>query len=306
MMNPEARKQSIAQDESNNNENPNPSSEVNNEGNNNQEEIKPPEPEKKLEQTLSTQKVIQKKKPKKKAFGAPPSNDNQPKPAPSNPQPEVKKAPVSNPKPEAKPEPKVDNKPVTTTSPKKNPEKKNIDPLSNNSSSNTMRKSAVPSHQKAMTNINDPLSALVGNDLQSNRKTMVNQPKIEIKKPNLKNLFEEDEDIDILASNQPKITHTKAASTAMFNTNTFGKSPSNDNNMRDSNIFSSQKRMSNIFGDEDDDRLSIRISSLPQPTNNNPQPSNNNPQPSNTITNSTQSKNKPNDKRLQFLFEDDD
>ena len=304
MMNPEARIQSVAQEEVNN-ENPNPSSDVNNEGENvknNPEEIKPPEPEKKLEQTLSTQKVIQKKKPKKKAFGLPPSNDDKPKPAPSNPQKEeVKNVPVSN------PQPQVVNKPANPAPAKKKPQKKTIDPLSNISSStttNTMRKSEVPTHQKAITN--DPLSALGGNDLQSHRKTMVaQQPKIEIKKPNLKNLFDEDEDIDILSSNQPKIsqTHTKAASTAMFATNTFGKSTSNDNNMRDSNIFSSQKRMSNIFGDEEDDRLSIRISSLPQPTNNT-QPQR---QTSNTITNSTSSnKPKPNDKRLQFLFDDDD
>ena len=51
MMNPEARIQSVAQEEVNN-ENPNPSSDVNNDGENkNPEEIKAPEPEKKLEQT---------------------------------------------------------------------------------------------------------------------------------------------------------------------------------------------------------------------------------------------------------------
>ena len=292
MMNPEARIQSVAQEEVNN-ENPNPSSDVNNDGENkNPEEIKAPEPEKKLEQTLSTQKVIQKKKPKKKAFGLPPSNEDKPKPAPSNlQQEEAKKVPVSN------PQPQVVNKPINLAPAKKKPQKNNIDPLSNMSSS-----TEVFTHQKAITN--DPLSIIGGNSLQSHRKTMVTQPKTEIKKPNLKNLFDEDEDIDILSSNQPKVsqTHTKAASTAMFNTNTFGKSTSNDSNMRDS-IFSSQKRMSNIFGDEEDDRLSIRISSLPQPTNN-PQPQR---QPSNTITSSiTSNKPKPNDKRLQFLFDDDD
>lgn len=287
-----------------------------------------PESEKKIEETLSKQKVIQKKKPKKKGFSIPSTSETEKavepqqnlasptkKTAPTTdntnqqhkqqpPKPEISNAPVQtanrtkNPAIQSKPiikDPLGD--PLTQSVPKKTKKKKNIDPLSSlSASSNVTRTSnAQPISKKPL---NDPLSILGGTDLQNNRKTIAaptnNSSKISIEKPKpaVKNLFEEDEEIDVF-SNKNNVdlfkSHNKATSSIMFS------NPSQNIN---------KAKTGNIFEEEEDDRLSLRISAVPQNVNNqnNMRGSNFN----NSGTNPFQpAQNQKTKNKLQFLFEDD-
>lgn len=277
-----------------------------------------PEAERKIEETLINQKVIKKKKPKKKGFNFPSTSDEQKKAEPKQnlsspskkiapkidstnqqqkqqiPKPEITNVPVDSFSQEKKAE--IQSKtiikdPLTQSVPKKIKKKKNIDPLSSLSASSTVTRNsnAQPIRQKS---INDPLSILGGTDLQNSRKTIAaptnssSKITIEKPKPEVKNLFEEDEEnnnVELF-----KKTHNKATSSI-----TFSNPSQNINKPKKVNIF-----------EEEDDRLSLRISAVPENFNNqsNMKGSNIN----NSGTNPFQPpQNKKAKNKLQFLFEED-
>lgn len=288
-------------------------------------EKKVPEAERKIEETLSKQKVIKKKKPKKKGFNVPsmpeaqkkvdskqnlfpPSKKTSPTTDSTNqqhkqqpPKPEITNAPVDSFSQAKKPE--IQSKatlkdPLTQSVPKKIKKKKNIDPLSSLIASSTVTRNsnAQPMSKKP---INDPLSILGGTELENSRKTIAaptnSSSKISIEKPKpaVKNLFEEDEEIDAFSNKNNvdlfKKSHNKAASSIMFS--------------NPSQTINKPKKV-NIFEDEEDDRLSLRISAVPENFNNqnNMRGSNIN----NSGTNPFQPpQNQKSKNKLQFLFEED-